>query len=68
MSKKQKNYSTYLLLLIGSCIALYANSNEDQNVYLLIFGIVILMFGAYRLSATIPSKHEKEHDEDNFNV
>jgi len=42
-----------VFILVGGAIALYANPEEDQNEYLLIFGVVILMIGLYRLSKGI---------------
>ena len=42
-----------VFILVGGGIALYANPEEDQNEYLLIFGVVILMIGLYRLSKGI---------------
>jgi len=50
----------YLLILIGAIIAIYARVEERQNDYILIVGIVILMIGIYRVSRTIPSKHDRE--------
>ncbi|RAJ16331.1 hypothetical protein [Olleya aquimaris] len=50
----------YIFILIGAGIAIYANANEEQNLLVLIIGIVILMFGVFKLQATIPSKKEKE--------
>lgn len=54
-------YLNYVLILLGAIIALYANSNENQNQYILIAGIVVLMIGIYRVSRTIPSKNDKEN-------
>ncbi|WP_336070926.1 hypothetical protein [Mesoflavibacter sp. CH_XMU1404-2] len=50
----------YIFILIGGIIAFYANANEKQNIFLLVLGIVILMFGIYKLQATIPSKKNKQ--------
>jgi len=50
----------YFFILIGGIIAFYANAKEKQNIFLLIVGIVILMFGIYKLQATIPSKKDKK--------
>lgn len=51
-------YINYLLVVIGCCIAVYAQAGETQDVVVLIFGIVILMFGLFRISSTIPSKND----------
>jgi len=45
-----------ILIIIGSFIAIYAKAGEEQNIYVLIVGIVVLMLGLYRLSQGIPSK------------
>lgn len=50
----------YLFILIGAVIAIYANANEEQHLVLLIIGIVVLMFGVFKLQATIPSKNSDE--------
>ncbi|MFI1771491.1 hypothetical protein [Thalassobellus citreus] len=42
---------------------MYAKTGLEQNQYVLIGGIVLLMIGVYRISKTIPSKNT---DEDNF--
>jgi len=50
----------YLFIIIGGAISFYANATEKQNVFLLVAGIVILMFGIYKLQATIPSRKKNE--------
>ncbi|MBJ6369205.1 hypothetical protein [Snuella sedimenti] len=52
----------YALLIVGAAIALYANADEDQNEYILILGIVVLMLGVYRVSRTIPGRNEERDD------
>lgn len=49
-----------LLIIIGGFIAIYAKAGLDQNQYVLIGGIVILMIGVYRISRNIPSKNDPE--------
>ncbi|MDX1271757.1 hypothetical protein [Bizionia paragorgiae] len=56
----KKNTISYLLILIGGAVAIYANAEEQQNTLILVLGILVLMFGIYRLSSTITSKSEKE--------
>ena len=52
-----------LAIIIGGAIAFYAQAEEKQDTYLLIAGIVLLMFGIYRTSRNIPSKFDKQEDE-----
>lgn len=53
-----------ILIIIGGSIAIYAEAGEQQNVYILISGLLILMIGLYRFSKQIPDKEpidETEH-------
>mgnify|MGYP001054366180 FL=1 len=52
-----------VLILTGGLIALYAQAEENQNVYILIGGIVMLMTGLYRLSRGISSKRIEDDNE-----
>ncbi|MBJ7881061.1 hypothetical protein [Gelidibacter salicanalis] len=54
-----------LLIIIGGFVAIYARAGVDQNEYVLIGGIVILMIGVYRISKNIPSKNDPETPSDN---
>lgn len=60
-----KNFN-YLLIIIGAAVAIYSKAGSEQNQYILIGGIIILMLGIYRISRTIPSKHNDD-DEQNTN-
>jgi hypothetical membrane protein len=57
-------YLNYILILVGAFVAMYAKTNSDQNQFVLIGGIVVLMIGIYRVSRTIPSKKD-DHNIDN---
>ena len=57
-------YLNYIFIVIGAFIATYAKSGTDQNVYVLIVGIVLLMLGVYRVSKTIPSRNEEEANDE----
>ncbi|WP_179346625.1 hypothetical protein [Winogradskyella ursingii] len=50
-------------IIAGGAVALYAQAEEQQNMYLLMGGLILLMFGIYRTSRNIPSKFEKEEEE-----
>ena len=56
----------FVLILVGGIIALYANAEEQQELYILLIGIMILMFGLYRLSRGISSRKEDSRESDNF--
>ena len=53
-------------ILVGGVITLYAQAGEDQNNYLLIAGIVLLLFGIYRTSRGIPSKYDQASNDESF--
>ncbi|MEJ6791857.1 MAG: hypothetical protein QNK89_03735 [Lacinutrix sp.] len=56
---KNKNTISYLLILIGGSIAIYANANEEQNILLLTIGIITLMAGLYIINKSLASKPPK---------
>ena len=49
-------YINLILIIIGGGIAIYAEAGEQQNVYILITGLLVLMIGLYRFSKQIPDK------------
>ncbi|MGC1206313.1 MAG: hypothetical protein WA839_15735 [Flavobacteriaceae bacterium] len=55
-------YLNYILIVIGATVAIYSKAEAQQNQYILIGGIVLLMIGIYRISKTIPSKNDNEED------
>ncbi|MGZ0016661.1 hypothetical protein [Yeosuana sp. AK3] len=59
-------YLNYILIVLGSIIAIYAKTGTNQNEYILIGGVVVLMIGVYRISKTIPSKYDQD-DSNDFN-
>ena len=63
---KIHKFFNYFLILIGCIVAIYAQAEEKQNVAVLITGIVLLMFGVYRISKTIPSKYDRENNDQDF--
>ncbi|WMI67431.1 hypothetical protein [Mangrovimonas sp. YM274] len=50
----------YLFIIVGGIVAFYAQAQEQQNVYVLIGGICLLMIGVYGISKNIPSKFEND--------
>ncbi len=57
-------YFNYILIIIGAVIALYSKAGTQQNQYVLIGGIVVLMIGIYRISRNIPSKNDEGNTQD----
>jgi hypothetical protein len=55
-------FINFILILAGGLVAIYAKAEEEQNQYILIGGIVVLMIGLYRLSRGISSRNTSEND------
>ena len=53
---------TYVCVITGAVVAVYAQAKESHNTYFLIAGIFLLLFGLMRLSLTIPSKKQDDND------
>lgn len=53
---------SYILILIGCVVAIYAQASKEQNVTVLVLGIVLLMFGLFKISVSIPSKRNNDED------
>lgn len=52
-----------ICIVIGGIVAIYAQAEKQQNTYILIGGIVLLMFGIYRISRNVPSKFDNPQEE-----
>lgn len=48
MKKPTSQVLNSLLIVVGGAILLFQISGEDRNVYMMILGLVMLMFGLYR--------------------
>jgi hypothetical protein len=57
-------YLSYILILIGCIVAVYAQAEAKQNTGVLVLGIVVLMYGLYRVYSTIPNKKEEEEKDE----
>lgn len=53
----------FICIVAGGIVAIYAQAQEKQNMYLLMGGIMMLMFGIYRTARNIPSKYENQEEE-----
>ena len=56
---KLKTVVSYLLIIVGGIVAIYANANLQQHVIILILGIVALMAGLFSLNTNLTSKPYK---------
>lgn len=54
--KSVNKYLNYAFIIIGAIVALYAQAGEDQDILILVTGIVLLMIGIYRISKNISHK------------
>jgi hypothetical protein len=52
-----------ICIIGGGLVAFYAQAEAQQNIYLLMAGMVVLMFGIYRISRNIQSKFDKQEEE-----
>ena len=52
----------FALILVGGIISIYANAEDQQELYLLLIGVMILMFGLYRVSRGISAKRENSDE------
>lgn len=55
----------FLLIVAGGSVAIYAKAEMEQNQYVLLAGIMLLMIGVYRVSKQIPSKNDNGSTPDN---
>ncbi|MEO1033079.1 MAG: hypothetical protein AAFX55_16875 [Bacteroidota bacterium] len=53
----------FVCIVVGGMVAIYAQAEAQQNTYLLIGGIVLLMFGIYRTSRNIPSRYDQQEED-----
>jgi lipopolysaccharide export LptBFGC system permease protein LptF len=53
-----------LMMLFAIVIALYEQSKDNKNIYIMIAAIVIFFYGMMRLSSKTPSKNPDKENED----
>jgi hypothetical protein len=61
MNKLKRNLS-YALILIGGILALYEQSRNEANQYVIILGLAMLMVGVYATSRRIPKNNDPSDD------
>lgn len=52
------------IMIIAIGIALYEQSKNSPNIYIMIGAIILFMYGMMRLTAKVPSKNEDNSEED----
>ncbi len=71
MKKPSAQFWNSLFIIVGGVILLLEISGEEKNVYAMILGLVLLMFGLYRATnfwVDTKDDHKKEKEEtDNRN-
>lgn len=50
-------------MVVAIIVALYQQSSEEKNVYVMVVAIVIFMIGMMQLSAKTPSKNQDKEDD-----
>jgi L-asparagine transporter-like permease len=51
------------IMIVAIIVALYEQSNDKKNIYVMVIAIVVFMFGMMKLSAKTPSKNQDKEDE-----
>jgi len=54
------------IMVLAGIFALYEQSKEKPNVYIMVVAIIIFMYGMMQLTAKVPSKNQ-DNSEDNVN-
>lgn len=68
MKKNNSQLINFLLIALGGAFLLFEISGNKENVYFLIAGIVLLMFGLYRATnhwVYTKDDHKEEREEQN---
>lgn len=55
-----------ILILFGVSLAIWGQTFEPRNQYLLIAGIMVIMFAIYRVSSRLPSRAKKTEEKKDF--
>lgn len=68
MKKPSAQFVNSMLILVGGVILLFQISGEERNVYMMILGIVLLMYGLYNATqywVETKDDHKKEEEDKN---
>lgn len=67
MKKINSQVFNSFLIILGGAMLLYEISGDKENVYILIVGIILLMFGLYRATnhwVYTKDDHKQENESD----
>lgn len=51
------------MMIVALIAVMYAQSGAEKNLYIMLPGIIIFMFGMMKLSAKTPSKNQENQDD-----
>jgi hypothetical protein len=70
MNKPSSQFINSAVIIIGGMLLIFEISGEERNVYVMIVGLVMLMFGLYRATnfwVETKDDHKKDEDTENQN-
>jgi hypothetical protein len=68
MKKPSSQFINSMLILVGGAILLFEISGEQRNVYAMIIGLVLLMYGLFKATnfwVETKDDHKKEQEDEN---
>lgn len=68
MKKPSAQFVNSMLILVGGAILLYEISGEERNVYSMILGLVLLMYGLFKATnfwVETKDDHKEEQEDEN---
>ena len=70
MKKSSSQFLNSMTILVGGAMLIFEISGEERNVYVMILGLVLLMYGLYNATnfwVETKDDHKKEEEEDKNN-
>lgn len=53
------------LMFVAFIVGLFEQSKDKPNIYILSAAVAVFMYGMMQLTSKVPSKEDKENEEDN---
>ena len=53
-----------VVMLVAVFVALYQQTLDQKNIYVMVGAIVVFMYGMMQLSARTPSKNQEKEEQD----